>query len=277
MSYLTLPMLQDDGRARIDCPRKGVMAIGRCREFQRETAAAGKSCTCSVYEAYRAGEGDAELPLPPSETLCGRELTPELGQELDELRGHKKTGGTRRRAQLVAGAQSLDEQIAELQQTNHKSPRAVERVEEEADMTKLAKRCDKCGKASPGDTKIWGGLCKPCRDIRDEAKNKEAAAAIEQIAAKHAPAPAPAAGGSGGGVDIVAMTIVAPVPPKERQQLMQPVVQADLDRLTREINRLTRALNRANWLLQGVREGHIPIERLAEIEQARAAVEKARS
>jgi hypothetical protein len=269
-NYGTELQLQDDGLARIDCPLKGVMAIARCREFQRDTAAAGKSCRCSVYATYRGGEANARLDPALNEELCGRELTDAIDEELAEHRRGK--GEIRRREDLPAVAKSLDAEIATLQGRNRRPLRVVVDNEEEgkemANHPRQASRCGECGKPSPEGTKVFGGLCKPCRDKR-ESKT------IDNIVEKHVPKPIVVEHTTGPATSPTVATVLDS--PKARQQLMQPVVQADFDRLSREVKGLTRALNRALWLAQGVREGYIPVERLIEIEQERATLEKLRS
>jgi hypothetical protein len=45
----------------LKCPKKGVMALGRCLEWQAASRAEGAACTCAVYLKH-----SAELvPLPP--------------------------------------------------------------------------------------------------------------------------------------------------------------------------------------------------------------------
>jgi hypothetical protein len=267
-NHITLLQLQDDGRARIDCPLKGVMAIARCRDFQRDTAASGKSCRCSVYEAYRGGEANGELDPALNEELCGRVVTKSLDEEIAELQTRNRSVravGTLKRAHIAPGARSLDAEIAALQKTSNQAPpRSSGDNKEGNDMAnhpRQAARCTLCSKPSPEGTKVFGGLCKPCRDKRDarEAGAAKPPTTIEKIVEKHLPQAPPT----------VATVLDSP---KERQQMMQPIVQADLDRLAREVKGLTRTLNKVKWLAQGVLEGYIPLERLVEVGQA---IEKA--
>lgn len=277
-SYVTQAQLLDDGRARIDCPRKGVMAIARCREFQRETAAEGKSCRCSVFESYRGGEADSKMDPPPSEELCGREVTKDLDEEIAELQAKRRkgTGETQRRSGLPAAAISIDDEIANLQTRNHRPLRVIASDDNQEGATmpthnKDAKYCDKCNKVSPAGTKLFGGLCKPCRDQVRDAERAKGKKKLEEILDKHVEKPRDVGGGGGGGGTVV--VVESSAIPKDRQQLMQPMVQSDFDRLTRELKGLTRALNQVKWIAQGAREGYIPIERIVvEIEKA---IEKA--
>ena len=47
------------GIGEIVCPRKGLLAIGRCRQLQASTAAEGSACTCPAFHAYERRVGEA--------------------------------------------------------------------------------------------------------------------------------------------------------------------------------------------------------------------------
>lgn len=88
--YHTLASYGDDGQGQIECPRKGLVAIDRCRQWQRETAEAGAPCTCPIYLAYGGGEPDRDTrPPTKAELRCGRAAPLE---EVPAMTVHQKIG-----------------------------------------------------------------------------------------------------------------------------------------------------------------------------------------
>jgi hypothetical protein len=124
----------NDGRGQIVCHLKGgPIALPRCREFQQETKDRGRSCTCLAYTAYAEGRQDPSVgPVPDTERMCGRAIAPE---QLVRAAAIKRGAPLPKVARVTTG-----------------KPRAPQ-------------RCTRCRKLPPDGTHVWGGLCRPCRDV----------------------------------------------------------------------------------------------------------------
>jgi hypothetical protein len=220
--YRTLLALHDDGAGQIVCPLRGLMAIERCKEWQRETAERGAGCTCDVFRAYRGGAPDHDaseaVEVPLEQHLCGRRLDEEI------------------------------EKLVEKRSQRQQLPPSVVKKTKEPSMPakpKTGTACTRCSKPPPEGTHIFGGLCKPCRDLAKAVEKEEGQQRIASTARKHA--------ASHDGRQTTIPAVAACEVDHRKKQLAQK------DELIAE---QARAIERLHWAARGCAEGHIGPEEL---------------
>jgi len=232
----------DDGRGQIICPLRGLMAIGRCLEFQRESSARAAACTCDVFLAYSGGEPDAAVDIeePPLEQhLCGRQID----EELEELIANR------------------NEARAPARQDEKGAPMATK--------PKVAQPCARCTRKPPAGSRVKRGLCKLCRDedARAEAiAQSRAAAGLAQTTESPAPEPTRAAAPSSAKKHPARQETLPGVAACEIEHLKRELAEKDAELEARD-----REIKRLRWAMLGAVDGHVGLGALRRLIEPQGA------
>lgn len=221
----------------IQCPRKGLMGLGRCVEFQKETAAAGDACTCVVFHAHPDA---AELgPIVPVENLCGRVFDKSVERTNRVVTRPKPKGAMAPERELAARRELIADRMRAPKKHNDLTPlKKKEAPMPPSRRPETAEPCEKCGKPSPEGTRRYKGLCEPCRSAAKAEKTpkKEKTKSIDDVAKRHAP---------------------------PRQKMLPVVAEQEIAQLRAALDEANKKLARIHWLVEGVKDGFAKLEDLA--------------
>ncbi len=221
---------REDSAGEINCPRKGVLGIQRCHEYQADTERAGRSCVCPVFRAYEGGL--------PAEGACGENVQ-RCGSPSDPF-------GFNRFA--VTHTQEPPQMATR--------PRA-------------GAPCTLCHKPSPEDSRLREGLCKPCRAayIRDAAEERKRERIASQHGAPSADVAGPAIASDNGAAVPAHLVLTKPqqvVFPAVAEQEVKRLKGVVHERETR-IRALVERFDRISWVAHGAEKGFATLADLVRV------------